>query len=141
MTKKPVVLFLPKWYPNKFDAFDGNFIENHAIAISKFCNIAIIFVHSDTELKKKYSIIESNPFGFPEIRVYFKKPNHWIKPLNLLITSFLYFNSLFKAYHHYLKNYPQPDLCHVHVLARTSILALYLKWFKKIPYLISEHWS
>lgn len=141
MTKKPVVLFLPKWYPNKFDAFDGNFIENHAIAISKFCSVAVIFVHSEPELKKKFELIETCPFQFPEIRVYFKKPSFVFKPFNQVITSIRYLKALFRAYRYYSKKYSTPTLCHVHVLARTSILALYLKWVKKIPFLISEHWS
>ena len=35
----------------------------------------------------------------------------------------------------------QPDMCHVHVLSRTAVLALYLKTLHQIPYLITEHWS
>ena len=35
----------------------------------------------------------------------------------------------------------KPDLCHVHVLNRPALLALYLKITAGIPYIVSEHWS
>jgi glycosyltransferase involved in cell wall biosynthesis len=43
----------------------------------------------------------------------------------------------------YERLYPDgsPDLCHVHVLARSGFLALKLKRTQGIPFVITEHWS
>lgn len=140
--RKPQVLFLPKWYPNRLDEFDGNFIENHARAIAPFADISVIFVHSDVlEGQKKYEIIESFPFGYPEIRVYFRKPMFRFLYLEKILIIYRYWKAQRKALKIYLKKYGNPDLVHVHVLTRSALLAYYLKRTKSIPYLISEHWS
>lgn len=141
-SKKPKVLFLPKWYPNRLDAFNGNFIENHARAISKFADIGIIFVHSDQlEKGKKIEIFESSPFGYPEIRIYFKKPGFRFLHIEKLIVIYRYWRAQLKAFEIYSHKYGIPDLLHVHVLTRSALLAFYLKKTKNIPYIISEHWS
>ena len=141
MPKKPTILFLPKWYPNKFDILDGNFIENHAKAIAQFCDVAVIFVHSDLELDQSYVIEKKKTFDIPEIKVYFKKPNLTIGILNKIITFYRYAKAQRLGYIEYKKANPTPDLCHIHVMGRTAPLAMYLKWKKNIPFLISEHWS
>ena len=140
---KPKILFLPKWYPNRLDAFDGNFIENHARAIAVLCDIAIIFVHSENQISAdgKYELIESDPFGYPEIRVYFKSPSFTFLGVETVVKAYRYFKAQLKAYTYYIEKYKSPDLVHVHVLTRSAFLALYLWKLKKIPFIISEHWS
>ncbi len=34
-----------------------------------------------------------------------------------------------------------PDLVHVQVAMKAGLVALYLKWKYKIPYVLTEHWS
>ena len=141
-SKKPQVLFLPKWYPNRLDEFDGNFIENHARAIAAFADIAVIFIHSD-ELNgnSNYEVLQSAPFGYPEIRVYFRKPSFSLLQLEKAVTLYRYWRAQRKAWKIYRRKYGTPDLTHVHVLTRSALLALFLKKVKGIPYIISEHWS
>lgn len=141
MSKKPLVLFLPKWYPHRFDAFDGNFVENHAIAISKFCSPIILFVHSDPHLQQKFEIEEKIEHSFPVIRIYFRKAQSSLPLLALLINSLRYLSAQFKAYRHLVKKHAVPELCHIHVLGRTAPLALYLQFMKRIPFLVTEHSS
>jgi len=141
MAQKLRILFLPKWYPNKFDSLDGNFIENHAKAVAPFCDLAVLFVHSDADLNQAFEEIQNSPSGFQEIRVYFKKPHLKWKALNRIVTFIRYFKAQLKGYRLYLKSNKQPDLTHIHVLGRTAPLALFLKFSKQIPFLVTEHWS
>ncbi|MEJ7675780.1 MAG: hypothetical protein WKF59_24510 [Chitinophagaceae bacterium] len=46
------VLWLVSWYPNKTDAFAGDFIERHAKAVSLNSKLIIIFVTKDTAKNK-----------------------------------------------------------------------------------------
>lgn len=140
-TKRFKVLFLPKWYPNRLDPFDGNFIENHARAIADKHEIAILFVHSDTNILGKYELIESSTFGYTEIRVYYRKPGFRFLGLQKLLALYRYCRAQFKAFQLYQAKHGYPDLCHIHVLTRPAFLAFYLHIYKSIPYLISEHWS
>lgn len=141
MAQKLRILFLPKWYPNKFDSLDGNFIENHAKAVAPLCDLTVLYVHSDPKLIAPYEIIETDPSGFKEIKVYFKKPTLRWQTLNRIVTFIRYFNSQLKGYRHYLKSNKKPNITHIHVLGRTAPLALMLKFSKHIPYVITEHWS
>ncbi|MBL4670123.1 MAG: hypothetical protein JKY30_12790 [Flavobacteriales bacterium] len=36
------ILFLASWYPNSKSTLAGNFIQQHAIAVSKHVNVAVI---------------------------------------------------------------------------------------------------
>jgi glycosyltransferase involved in cell wall biosynthesis len=134
------VLFLPKWYPHEFDPFDGNFVQNHAEAINKRIAIDVIFAHSEKKSKNEYRVENTIHKGINEVRVFFKKSNSPLFILNPFINLYRYFKAQYIGYKA-IYNSTQADLVHIHVLARTSLFALYLKFFKKIPYVITEHWS
>lgn len=141
MTNKPSVLFLPKWYPHRGDSFDGNFVENHAHAIKQIANVKVLFAHSDDKVKDGlYEFTSQANQDITELRVYFKRSNSGIGVLDR-ITNFWRYRKAQQL--GYKKLYPDsaPDLCHVHVLARSSFLALKLKREKGIPFVITEHWS
>ena len=133
------ILFLPKWYPNRLDPFDGNFIENYAHAIKKHCSIKVLFVHSDTSLKQPYELIDKNNKEIREVRVYFKSPQYKLSIINKIITVLRYKRAQEIGFKHLAGE--QIDLCHIHVLTRSSWLALRLKKRFNIPFVISEHWS
>ena len=46
------VLFLASWYPNELNPQNGNFIQRHAEAVSKFCNVFVIHVRARNQQKK-----------------------------------------------------------------------------------------
>ena len=135
------ILFLPKWYPSKFEPFDGNFIENHAIAVSKKCNLGVIFIHSDHEITTNFSLTKIEKHGFPEYHVYYKRPTFGVGFLNQAISFFRYRKAQLIGYNAYLKDIGKPDLCHVHINGKSALLANFLKTTEKIPFLITEHWS
>ena len=133
------VLWLPRWYPNKFDPFDGNFVEAHARVAAEVADIAVLFVHSDPGLKKMFEVKESvDPEkGFPVIRVYYKKPNSFIPGFNSLLHGLRFQTSQLLGYEHIKAKWGEPDISHVHVLSRPAWLARRLKK----PYFITEHAS
>jgi len=139
---KPQVLFLPKWYPHRQAALDGNFVENHAHAIKRICELKVLFVHSADKINGSglFEFEESNNQGIKELRIYFVKANTGFSLLDRLQNLIRYRKAQELGYQRLYQN-TQPDLCHVHVLARSSLLALKLKKDKQIPYVISEHWS
>lgn len=118
----------------------GLFIQKHAEAVSAFCSIAVLYVGTDPYLKNKlYDFDFSVESKVPTLRLYFRKSNMFL--FGKLINAFRYWKSYVKGYN-FLKNKSgKPDIVHVHVLTRFGIFALYLKLFKSIPYIITEHWS
>ena len=139
--KNPSVLFLPKWYPHRGNPFDGNFVENHAHAVKQIANLKVLFVHSDDQLKDElYEFDEIDNEGIIELRVYFKRSSLGFSPIDRLINFLRYRKAQQLGYERLYPN-SSPDLCHVHVLARSSFLAIKLKREKGIHFVITEHWS
>ena len=46
------VLYLPRWYPNRYDPMPGLFIERHGLSVLKHCDISVLYVHADDQLNR-----------------------------------------------------------------------------------------
>lgn len=131
------ILFLPSWYPTKKEPLNGIFIKKHAEAVANFCNVIVIFVSSDTDLKKKtYKVVCNEENNVLNIFVYYKR-NSSFKILNLwrIVKSWYIGGKIART------KFQTPDLIHVNVVKPNGIYALILKIFLGIPYIVSEHWS
>ena len=136
---RPKILFLPKWYPHRYDPMPGLFVKNQAQAVYRFCDVAVLYVHGDRDCPNAYEVDFTEENNVIVVRVYYRIPSLKIP----LAGSFLKLFRFLKAYRlgfHLLTNF-EPDLLHVHVLTRTGLIALIYRIFNKTPYLISEHWS
>ena len=136
------ILFLCKWYPNKNDPYNGIFIKKHAEAIAAYCKVTVLYAGSDILLKDKtYNIENSLEEGIRTIRVYYKNSDISNNIGGKIIKTFRYFNALYKGLKIVQAESGKPHAVHVNVLNRLGIAALFLKLFKKIPYIITEHWT
>lgn len=127
------ILFLPRWYPNRYDNMWGLFVKKHAEAVSQFHQLSILYLHPVEGLKKDEWEIEKNDSIYT-LYIYYSKPKNRIA----------YFMKFFRLYFKGLKhiNTLNPiDLIHVHILTRMGLLALVSKLRYNIPYVITEHWS
>lgn len=140
-TERAKVLFLPKWYPNRNDSLDGIFIENHAKAVSFFSDVFVLYVGSTTNIKRQVEFEEEELDGIKILKVYFKESFSKIKILNKLIKLGFYFTCLFLGFLRIRKKYGLPTIVHVHVLLRSAVLALVLKYVYQINFFITEHSS
>ncbi len=140
------VLFLPAWYPSRIHSLSGIFIKKHAEAVSKYCDVAVLYVTPDPNLKDKNYDIEylDEEDGIPTVRVYYN--NSIIKIPIIRIFGRIIFQYL--TWYHGLKlikeKFGKPDLIHVNVVSPSLMLLgllLMLKRIKGIPYIITEHWS
>ncbi len=52
MSKPFSVVFLTSWYPTQEYPTHGIFIRNHAIALSKYCKIIVLYVYSSDEIQE-----------------------------------------------------------------------------------------
>lgn len=131
-------LFLPAWYPWPGDTMSGLFVHYHAVAVSQFADVAVIFTCGVEKNQWKQALTYDLEDGIPVIRSYYLKSDGALK---LPITAIRYTLAAFSAYYFLLKKWGKPDVCHVHILTRSSVLALWLKFTSRTPYLITEHWS
>lgn len=132
------ILLLTEWYPNKFDPQLGVFVKKHAKAISKFCNINVVYTCADDNLEVKYETEITNENGFKEITVYYKRNRSLFR---FIINPYRYITANRKGIKEVQKNIGVIDLIHVNIVNRAGLIAFIIKKLKNIPYIITEHWT
>ncbi|UYZ57816.1 glycosyltransferase [Hymenobacter latericus] len=145
MTSSPLprVLMLPKWYPNRYDDQDGDFVARHVAAIAPHANAVVLFAGvARGPLPKLIEYAPEWEAAVPTLRYYYRAaPTGWPlldKPLKLL----LYFVCVWRGYRQAVRHWgAKPHLVHVHVLLRTGLFAWWLRVWQGIPYLVTEHWT
>lgn len=135
------VLYLPRWYPNRYDPMPGLFIERHGLSVLKHCDISVLYVHADNKLNGKvYDILESED-GLYTVRVYFKKAEGGIQPIDNLINLWRFLMSHRKGLKMIRQARRRENVIHVHVLTRLGAVAWFNKIINRVPYVITEHWT
>ena len=135
------VLWLTSWYPNMDDPFSGDFIKRQAEAVSLFQPVQILFVGKYSPSPLKENVKQVNSFtNLKEYLLYYPASGH-----DNLFTKGRSFTSYFLKHLQIIRQLHKknelPDLVHVQVAWKSGLIALYLKWKYKIPYVLTEHWS
>ena len=125
------MVFLCGWYPSRVLPNNGDFIQRHAEAVGIVNNVSVIHIISDPLTKKEIEISKSTTKNIVTYIAYIKVVNSSIKK-GILFT---------KAFKILLEKIGHFDIIHLNKLYPFGIFALYLKWFYKKPFLISEHWT
>ncbi|WP_298780600.1 glycosyltransferase family 4 protein [uncultured Polaribacter sp.] len=131
MKQKLSVLFICGWYPSRVSPFNGDFIERHAKAVAKKHLVDVIHIISDKNQKNNIEITAEKGRNLNTQIAYLKSSK------NLFLKTFLYL----KAFFILLKKIEKIDIIHLNELYPFGIYCLYLKWFKKKQFIISEHWT
>lgn len=135
------ILFLTSWYPVNANPTHGIFIRNHAVGLSKFQKVIVVYAYS-SETGPFYEVEEKRVNeNLTEYTVKYSKPFIALKPFS----SALQFLKLKKAHHvlirHLIKQNASIKAIQVNVIFPAAIvLDDYKKQFK-VPHAIVEHWS
>lgn len=133
------VLFLPKWYPHRYDPMPGLFVQRQAEAVSLHCDVSVLYVHEDLRADKKYEVSISLENNIRVARIYYKGFTAIPGYIGKLVRICRFLQANWLGFRN-LRDF-SPDLLHVHVLTRLGLIALIYKIFTGIPYVITEHWS
>ena len=131
MKQKLSVLFICGWYPSRIYPTNGDFIERHAKAVSLKHNVSVIHIVTDTFLQTDFDYIFKELDNIKTHIVYTRSARNSIE-------KFILF---FKAFKFLIKKVDQFDIVHLNEIFPFGIFPLYLKYLKKIPYIITEHWT
>ncbi len=135
------ILFLARWYPDRYDPMPGLFIKRHAEVAADFNDTALLYLRAAPEKPMGFEIdhvIENQIFT---VRVYYGTNFSTNSTLRTLLSALQFIRAFFKGYGFIKKNWGIPEITHVNVLTRLGLLALWLKIFSGIKYVITEHWS
>ena len=134
------ILFLARWYPNREDPMFGLFVRRHAEAAALFQQVSVVYVHAIDGLKTTYQTERQQSVDLIEYCVYYKK----LKAKSVagkLMNGWRFFKANHIAIKMLEKERGTIDLIHVHILTRLGVQAWWMASRRKIPYLITEHWS
>lgn len=127
------ILFLCSWYPSEISPTNGNFVQKHAESVQLNNDVVVLAIFSskkDSEIR----IEEKDNQGVREIIVYYPKKTV------LSIPNYLLHYKAFKlGFKKAEKHAGKIDLVHLNVIFPLGIWALWLKWLRKIPFVITEH--
>ena len=135
------VLFLPKWYPDKYDLQFGVFLQKHAKAVALHAEVAVLYVTPDPDQNEPFLIDETRENGFLELRIYYKKdnsPNNVIRKIKNLRR---YVKGSRMGLKIIREQFGKPDINHVNILSRPGAIAWWMKVRENIPYVITEQWT
>jgi len=131
------VLFISSWYPTRLRPTDGNFVQKHAEAAALYANVDFLHVAFDPSLKKKYDYQKEVKNNVRTHIIYLAYPK-----INCPLFKFIRY---IKAYYYgFMQIYgatAKPDIVHANVLIPVGLIAYLFHLTKKIPYVISEHWT
>lgn len=131
MQKKLNVLFLCGWYPSKILPTNGDFIQRHAEAVALKHTVSVLHIISNKSNLVKTYYTKENINGVKTYIAYVKfSKNPFIK----LYLFFIAFKNL-------LRKINIIDVVHLNEIYPFGVFSLYLKWFYKKPYIISEHFT
>jgi glycosyltransferase involved in cell wall biosynthesis len=132
------ILFLASWYPSRVNKVLGVFVKRKAEAMTRLCDVALIYVVDDPSLKNKtYDLETSTENSVLTIRVYFKKSSN--KIANLFFYNIRYLKSYYFGWKEIKSEWGKPDLIHANVIDRSGYIAFLFKLLKGISYIITEH--
>ena len=131
------VLFISSWYPTRLRPTDGNFVQKHAEAAALYANVDFLHVAFDPSLKNKYEYQNEVKNNVRTHIIYLAYPK-------IHFSLFKFIRYIRAYYYGFKKIYgatTKPDIVHANVLIPVGLIAFLFHLTKKIPYVISEHWT
>jgi hypothetical protein len=134
--KKINVLFISSWFQNRLKPTASKFVFRHAEAISLYCDIIVLHICFDKNKNgKRLDIIEETKRNIKIIYIYINKP---ILKLNKFP---LYLIAYKKGFNLINKKIGKIDIVHANVIFPVGLIFLFLKSYRKIPFVLTEHWT
>ena len=111
------ILYLPSWYPSDVDVFTGDFIQRHALALSLFMPVHVVFIVKDKNktTSKSIRIEEKTTGNLTETIIYYTSKNYRVGFIERLM-SIRKYNSIYKRFFSkWISQIGKPAAVHVHV--------------------------
>lgn len=140
-SNQDAILFLASWYPVNQNPTHGIFIRNHALALSRFQKVIVVYAYSSAT-GPYYKPVETKiNENLTEITIKYSKPLIAVKPFS----SAIQFLKLKKAHHflihHLLHHHAEIKAIQVNVVFPAAVVLEEYKKHFNVPHTVLEHWS
>jgi glycosyltransferase involved in cell wall biosynthesis len=136
------IVFLASWYPSRINFLNGDFVERHAKSIALKNDVTVLFVSKDLQLKNSIYDFEFEEKEKVKVyRAFYKEFNSKFLILRKIVSQFRYLKCFHKLFTRAVHTHGKPDFIHLYIPFKAGVYALYLHFFKKYKYIISEQHS
>ncbi len=135
---KQAILFLASWYPTPHNKNHGIFIRNHALALSKYMPVIVVYAYS-TDTAEGFKITKNKEGNFEQWILEYKKSS---TPFISFFIKYFRFKKAYKLLlQELIKNNISIKAIQLNVIFPAAIALPIFKGHYKVPYTIVEHWS
>jgi len=140
---KPVYLWLASWYPNRLDAYTGDFIQRHARAFALFNPLYVLHIAKDEkgEYTQNIKIETLHTGNLIETIIYYHPQKVGIAFIDRMISGLHYLRHGKKWLKRFVENHGSHVKVEIAIAMRAGLLGLWLKRKYDIPYVVKEHWT
>jgi L-malate glycosyltransferase len=134
------VLFLCSYYPNRVRN-GGTFIERHARAVALSADVSVLAMEADSSMNAPYELVYSTEYDgrLQVVRAYYNLTAINIPVLRTTIHFFRFWLAAYRGYQLLCKKTRKPQIVHLNVVRPLGVFALFLKYFKGLPFVLTEH--
>lgn len=135
---KQAILFLASWYPTPHNKNHGIFIRNHALALSKYMPVIVVYAYS-TSTAEDFKIKKNKDGTFEEWILEYPKST---APFISFFIKYFRFKKAYKLLlDELIKNNVSIKAIQLNVIFPAAIALPVFTAHYKVPYTIVEHWS
>ncbi len=136
------IVILASWYPSRVNFLDGDFVERHAKSIALKNDVIVLFVSKDLQLSNNiYDFEYKEKDGVKVYSAFYKEFDSRFSILRKIVSQFRYLSCFHQLFTRLEGTHGKPGFIHLYIPFKAGIYALYLHFFKKYKYVISEQHS
>ena len=110
------ILFLARWYPDRYDPMMGLFIKRHAEVAATFNDVAVLYLRAVPEKPGGYQIEQKNENGVKSTIVYYGTKNSLPQFAAKLYSALQFLMAFRKGYLFLLETWGKADIVNENVL-------------------------
>lgn len=134
------VLHLASWYPSRVNPAEGIFVRKHVEAVSRTCPVAVLYITFDPSLLTDPIRIEWNTQkNVLTVFVFLRSSRHRIPLITKVVSLLKYVLGAYKGLRMVRKLFGRPSIINVDVAGKIGMIAVVLKYMKRIPFVVIEH--
>lgn len=140
MKPKTYILWLPSWYPNQLQPFNGDFVQRHARATALHVDIEVIHVVKDEEGRITKAVhTETHRNGqLTETIIYYYFPKRFPGFINRWLSHRRYVQLYQQAIQNLVNDKGRPHLLHVYISLKAGMLAPWCRRRFGLRYVVGE---
>jgi len=134
------ILFIVSWYPSVTNPVLGIFTKRQVEAVSKFCDVAVLFVDKDPQMKKNVDVKTSCEGKILTVRVYYRESKIRFSLVRKMVHLLRFLWASYHGLRIIREKFHRPDVIHLNdVIFPNGLIALILELLKGIPYVVTWH--